>query len=243
MQIERNNLPVHVGIIMDGNGRWAERRGLPRNAGHKVGAEIFRKISRHAARQGIRYLTVYAFSTENWKRSPEEVGGIMNLMRSYLRNTEQYLKENMCVRFLGERDVLDEDIRFRMDDLERRSRGNTNLNLNIAINYGGRGEILRAARALARRYADGEVEDLRAFGEADFGELLYTAGQPDVDLVIRTGGEVRISNFLPWQCAYAEYCFTDVLWPDFTKDHFDAAVAQFAARDRRIGGVSAGLCE
>lgn len=230
-------LPLHVGIIMDGNGRWAKKRGLHRNLGHKQGADVFGKIARHAAKRGVRHLTVYAFSTENWKRPKEEVDGIMDLLRTYLKDVEKYTKDNMRICVLGERDALDADIRSRIADIERKSREYTGMTLNIALNYGGRSEILRAAKALAERYLAGGVSDLAAFGESDFSQLLYTAGQPDVDLVIRTSGEARTSNFLPWQSAYAEYVFTDTLWPDFREADFDAALEQYAARSRRLGGI------
>lgn len=237
MANSEQNLPVHVGIIMDGNGRWAKKRGLPRNVGHKQGADVFGKIARHAAKRGIRHLTVYAFSTENWRRPPEEVAGIMSLLRNYLSDVEKYTRDNMCMRILGERDALDADIREQMTDIERRSRDNTGMVLNIAFNYGGRDEILRAAKELARRYLKGEVPHLEDVDEKAFGELLYTAGQPDTDLIIRTSGEYRTSNFLPWQGAYAEYVFSDALWPDFTPKLFDQALVQYAERTRRMGGV------
>lgn len=232
-----NTLPAHVGIIMDGNGRWAKKRGLPRNLGHQQGAEVFGKISRHAAAKGIRYLTVYAFSTENWSRPPAEISGIMNLLRSYLKNSEQYSRENMRMRVLGDSAALDADIRAQIAELEQRSAHNTGMALNIALNYGSRDEILRAARSLARDYHAGRIPDLDVVDEAMFSSRLYTAGQPEVDLVIRTSGELRTSNFLLWQSAYAEYVFTEVLWPDYRPKHFDDALAQYAARIRRMGGV------
>lgn len=234
---DEHSLPAHVGIIMDGNGRWAKKRGLPRNLGHRKGAEAFSKVARHAAKRGVRYLTVYAFSTENWKRPPEEVATIMNLLRSYLDDVEQYSRDNMRLVVLGEREKLDADLCGRIADIERRSRDNTGMTLNVAFNYGGRDEILRAARELARRYVTGELQSLDNLDEAAFSGLMYTAGQPDVDLVIRTSGECRTSNFLLWQSAYAEYIFTDVLWPDFTTKHFDQALEQFAGRSRRMGGL------
>jgi undecaprenyl diphosphate synthase len=198
---------------------------------------VFGNIARHAAKTGIEALTVYAFSTENWKRPDNEVGGIMNLLREYLGDSERYASDNMRMRILGEKDRLDDDIREKIADIETRSANHTGMRLNIALNYGGRGEILTAAKRLAELYAAKAVPDLDAVSEADFGNLLYTAGLPDVDLIIRTSGEYRISNFLLWQSAYAEYVFPDVLWPDFTAKHFDAALAEYAGRGRRMGGV------
>lgn len=231
------HLPRHVGIIMDGNGRWAAKRGFTRNMGHKRGADVFGKIARHAQKVGVEYLTVYAFSTENWKRPPDEVAGIMDLLRSYLSDADRYTKDNMRVRILGDRAALDDDINRRIADMERRSSGHTGMTLNIALNYGGRDEILRAAHTLARQYLTGDLKSLDSADQEYFAGLLYTAGQPEVDLVIRTSGETRISNFLLWQSAYAEYVFTDVLWPDFSPRHFDAAIDEYARRSRRMGGI------
>jgi undecaprenyl diphosphate synthase len=237
MNQNKEALPSHVGIIMDGNGRWAKKRGLSRSMGHKRGADVFGTIARHARDVGIEALTVYAFSTENWKRPDQEVSSIMNLLREYLSDADRYEKDNMRMRILGEQDRLDDDIRQKIADIESRSASYTGMRLNIALNYGGRGEILTAARRLAELYAAREITDLAAVSEADFGNLLYTAGLPDVDLVIRTSGEYRISNFLLWQSAYAEYVFSDVLWPDFSTKDFDAALAEYANRGRRLGGV------
>lgn len=231
-----NGFPRHVGIIMDGNGRWAKRRGLTRNMGHKQGAKVFGDIVRHASSIGLGYLTVYAFSTENWKRSSEEVQGIMSLLRSYLRDMDRYRKENIRVRILGDTGPLDADIREMIAVLEQNSRNNTGLHLNIAINYGGQDELVRAARLIAEQVRDRELraEDV---DKDMLAAHLYTAGQPDTDLIIRTSGEYRISNFLLWQSAYAEFVFSDVLWPDFGPAEFDAALEEFAARSRRMGGA------
>lgn len=234
---EQESLPLHVGIIMDGNGRWAQKRGLPRSAGHKQGALVFRKIVRHAADLGIPVLTVYAFSTENWKRPRDEVAGLMSLMRSYLRDMERYKKENIKVRIIGDISVLDEDIRRDIQKLEEGSAGGARLTLNIAVSYGGRAELVMAARELARRVRDGRIPDVEAVDDETLESLLYTAGQPDVDLILRTGGERRLSNFLLWQSAYAEYVFTETLWPDFTPKHLDEAIAEFSRRTRRMGGI------
>lgn len=227
--------PVHVGIIMDGNGRWAKKRGLPRLAGHNAGAKTFGDIARHAAKTPVRYLTVYAFSTENWKRPREEVDGIMDLLRDFLKDAEKYRDDNMRFRVVGDIKGLDADLRERINHLQRESRDMDGLNLSIALNYGGRDEILHAVRSVAELYAAGGV-DLDKLGEAEFSRYLYTAGLPDVDLVIRTSGEMRTSNFLLWQSAYAEYIFTDVLWPDFRPRHFDAALEEYSKRSRRYGG-------
>ena len=235
--LRAHTIPAHVGVIMDGNGRWAKKRGLPRNLGHKQGAQTFGEIARHAARRGIAHLTVYAFSTENWRRPPEEVGAIMDLLRSYLKDVQRYKKENMRVRILGDTQPLAPDIREMIVALENNSRENTGMSLNIALNYGSRDEIMHAARRLAQEYAGGQLAELEDVDEALFSRYLYTSGQPDVDLVIRTSGENRISNFLLWQSAYAEYVFTDVLWPDFTPAHFDAALQEYATRTRRMGGL------
>ena len=220
---------------MDGNGRWAKKRGLPRNIGHKQGAKVFGDIVRYAYSIGIAHLTVYAFSTENWKRSEEEVSGIMNLLRGYLKDAKRYEKENIMVSVIGDTLILDPDLQEMIKDLESHSAKNTGTRLNIAINYGGQDEIVRAARRIAEKVAGGELA-VDSIDKDLFAEHIYTAGQPDADLIIRTGGEQRISNFLIWQSAYAEYVFTDVLWPDFTSSDFDDALEQFSARTRRLGG-------
>jgi undecaprenyl diphosphate synthase len=221
---------------MDGNGRWAEKRGLPRLGGHNRGAQAFGEIARHAAKTAVEYLTVYAFSTENWKRPPEEVAGIMDLMRKFLDDAEQYRGDNIRVRILGDRAGLEAGLREKIARLESESAQNTALNLNIALNYGGRDEILRAARAVAELYRHGAL-DIEKLDEGELGRHLYTAGMPDVDLIIRTSGEYSVSNFLPWQGAYAEYVFTDTLWPDFKPKHFDDALREYQKRTRRLGGL------
>jgi len=226
------NFPQHVGIIMDGNGRWAKKRGLPRLSGHKQGASVFGKIARHAVNSPVEYLTVFAFSTENWKRPSDEVAGIMDLLRGFLKDTERYKDDNIRVKVIGDVDALDGDIRRMITDLEDASRDKDGLVLSIAINYGGRGEILNAAKA----YAKDPGKPAR-LDEAAFSEYLYTKGIPDADLIIRTSGEMRISNFLLWQAAYAEYIFTDVLWPDFTPRHFDNALKEYSKRNRRLGNI------
>ena len=235
-QAPQQTLPTHVGIIMDGNGRWAQKRALPRNLGHKQGAAVFQKIARHAEKLGVGYLTVYAFSTENWKRPQQEVEGLLGLLRSYLKDMQRYEEENARLRVIGDISMLAQDIRQNIRLMEEKSADRTGLNLNIALCYGGRSELANAARRLAQEVREGRmaVEDI---DEEALAGRLYTAGQPDVDLIIRTGGERRVSNFLLWQSAYAEFVFSDVLWPDFGPQDFDDAIAEFARRTRRMGGV------
>lgn len=233
---QEKELPKHIGLIMDGNGRWAKKRGLPRQAGHKKGADTFRKIVRYCNKIGIGYLTVYAFSTENWKRPEEEVSAIMNLLRQYLSDAKNYKHENVQTQFIGDLSVLDKDIREKIAECEKESENFTGLHLNIAVNYGGRDELVHAARKIAQDVNSGMLS-LENITEKTIDERLYTKGQPDVDLIIRPSGEYRLSNFLPWQSAYAEYIFMDILWPDFNEKHMDKALAEFAKRNRRFGGV------
>lgn len=229
-------LPVHIGIIMDGNGRWAKKRGLPRLAGHKAGADTFKKIARYCNKIGIKYLTVYAFSTENWKRPQKEVEAIIDLLRNYLRDAENYKKENIRVRFIGDISVFDQEIRMKIAESQSESKEFTGLNLNIAINYGGKDEIVHAAKLLAKEAAEGALRS-DDIDETAFESRLYTAGQPNVDLVIRPSGEYRLSNFMVWQSAYAEFVFMNVLWPDFTEKHLNEALREYANRSRRFGGL------
>ncbi len=229
-------VPRHIGIIMDGNGRWAKQRGLPRTAGHKVGADTFQKITNYCAKIGVEVLTVYAFSTENWARPKEEVDTIMDLLRSYLKNSFKQTRKDIIVRFIGDRTPLAEDIRRMMADAEARTRDSKGMILNVAVNYGGRAEIVMAARELAQQAVNGELSPESITEELFSGEL-YTAGQPDPDLIIRPSGEHRISNFLTWQCAYSEFVDMNVLWPDFKEKHLDAAIEEFKSRDRRFGGI------
>jgi len=234
--IDKEFLPAHIGIIMDGNGRWAKKRGMPRSVGHQKGAAVFKTISRYCRDRGIKYLTVYAFSTENWKRSAEEVSGIMNLFREYLKDVKNYTKENIRVCFIGDRSVLDEDIIKLMEETEETSKDYDSMTLNIAINYGGIPEITNAVRICAEKVKNGELspEDIT---EKTIEAQLYTNGQPAPDLIIRTGGEYRLSNFLTWQSAYSELYFCDVLWPDFDKKHIDEALTEFSKRNRRFGNA------
>ncbi|TMV66641.1 di-trans,poly-cis-decaprenylcistransferase [Thioclava sp. BHET1] len=227
----------HVAIIMDGNGRWATERGWPRLVGHRRGAERVKQIVRACPDLGVRWLTVYAFSTENWKRSTEEVLGLMSIFARYIeREADGLAREGVRMRFIGDRSRLDPKLQGLMAGIEDRTAGNTRLNFTIAINYGGRNELLRAARALAAEVAAGQL-DPAAIDEAEFEAALDTRGLPAPDLVIRTSGETRISNFLLWQSAYAEYEFTPTLWPDFDVAAFRAVLDRYAHRERRFGGV------
>ncbi|MBV8189668.1 MAG: isoprenyl transferase [Alphaproteobacteria bacterium] len=229
--------PAHVAIIMDGNGRWAKARGLPRAAGHRRGADAVRRVVRGAGELGIPMLTLFAFSTENWARPADEVADLMGLLRHYLRSElDELLRNGARLRVIGNREGLPEDIVRGISDAERQTQSNTRIDVNICVNYGARDEILQATRNLARRVAAGELSPER-IDEQHFERELLTAGLPDPDLVIRTSGEQRISNFLLWQCAYAELVFVDTLWPDFGKDHLQQAIAEFRRRERRYGGI------
>jgi len=228
----------HVAIIMDGNGRWATQRGWPRLVGHRRGAERVQQIVRCAPDLGIKWLTIYAFSTENWKRSTEEVLGLMSIFARYIRReADRLAAEGVRMRFIGDRTPLDPKLQRLMSGIEARTAGLTRLNLTVAINYGGRDEIVRAVRAVAREAAEGRL-DPADLTDAALSDWLDTSGIPDPDLVIRTSGETRTSNFLPWQSAYAEYEFTATLWPDFTPAELAAILDRFANRDRRFGGVT-----
>lgn len=230
------SVPQHVGIIMDGNGRWAKKRALPRNFGHKQGAAVFKKTINWARELGIKCVTFYAFSTENWKRPTEEVNGIMNLLRQYIKDIRAAARENIRFIFLGDVTALPKDITAELLDIQNSTINNTGFIAGVALNYGGRDEITRAVRILARRVADGEITP-ESITETSVEELLYTAEMPPLDLIIRPSGEQRLSNFLIWQAAYAEFVFLDVLWPDFTKKHLELAIEEYNNRDRRFGGV------
>ena len=233
-------MPNHVAIILDGNGRWAKSKGMPRNYGHVQGAKTVEVICEEAYRMGISYLTVYAFSTENWNRPKDEVDALMKLLRNYMKTCLATAKKNrMCVRVIGDKTGLDEDIRNRIAQLEESTRQNDGLHFQIALNYGGRAEIIRAIRRMALKISEG---GLRAdeITESYFSDMLDTAGLPEPDLLIRTCGEQRISNFLLWQLAYTEFYFTDVAWPDFTKEELLRAVEAYNHRDRRYGCVGEG---
>lgn len=230
-------VPKHVAIIMDGNGRWAKKRLLPRNAGHVQGSRVVEQICEDAYHMGIQYLTVYAFSTENWKRPREEVEAIMKLLRKYLSDCiKRSTKNNMKVRVLGDKSKLDEDIKAKIEELEKISADNTGLCFQVALNYGARDEMVRAMKKMAGKLENKELS-IDEITEEAFSGFLDTRGIPDPDLVIRTSGEMRLSNFLMWQCAYSEFYFTDVLWPDFNRKELQKAVEYYAGRDRRYGGV------
>lgn len=234
---EKEILPLHIGVIMDGNGRWAKKRGLPRKMGHRAGAEAFKTIARYANKRGIRFMTMYVFSTENWKRPPDEVASIVELLRNYLNEIDRYKEDNIRIRFIGDRSAFDEDIRQKMERAEKNSLHNTGMTLNLAINYGGRDEIVHTARQLASMVKAGTLqpEDIT---EDLFSQNLYAGDEPDVDLIIRPSGEYRLSNFLIWQSAYAEYVFlNEVLWPDFKPAHFEEALREYQKRNRRFGGI------
>lgn len=229
--IEKNKLPRHVAIIMDGNGRWAKERGFSRNEGHKKGSEVVKKITNYAEKLGIEYLTVYAFSTENWKRPQDEVDGLMNLLRRYLKNhIKDTKKNNAKFRVIGDRIGLPQDIQNQIEELEGLTKDKSGIWINIAINYGGRDEIIRACRHMI----EARVEP-NALNEELFESFLDTKGIPDPDLMIRTSGEMRTSNYLPWQLAYSEFYFTPCLWPDFTTKEFDKALEEYSNRKRRFG--------
>lgn len=236
-EVVPRKIPTNLGIIMDGNGRWAKKRGLPRTAGHVTGAQVFRKIAKYCEKCGVRYLTVYAFSTENWRRPKDEVESIMNLLRQYLKESlADFQQENIVVRFIGNREELAQDIRDLIEEAEESTADKTGMTLNIALNYGGQQEILHATRALAQQVADGLL-DPNDINEKMLQDALYTGEQPPVDLILRPSGEYRLSNFLIWQSAYAEFVFMDVLWPDFKEQDLDWAFEEYARRDRRFGGV------
>ena len=232
-----NLVPQHIAIIMDGNGRWAKKRGLPRTAGHSAGAESFRRIANYCRTLGVKYLTVYAFSTENWKRSEAEVSGIMTLLGNYLKEALRDMEKNhVRFRFFGDLSRLSPKLQKLCLDAQERSSEYHEVQVNFCLNYGGRDEIIRAIRAYARDVADGKKKPTD-LDEATFDAYLDSAGVPDPELVIRPSGEMRLSNFLPWQTVYSEFVFMDVLWPDFGPAELDAAIEEFRRRNRRFGGA------
>lgn len=235
--MEELKIPQHVAIILDGNGRWAKAKGLPRTMGHAQGAKVVEDILEIADRKGIKYLTVYAFSTENWARPADEVATLMKLLRKHMIGCiKRAGKNNMCVKVIGDKSKLDEDIQQSITDVEEATKNNTGLHFQIAINYGGRDEMIRAMRKMGQKIADKTVKP-EEITEQVFEEYLDTAGMPDPDLMIRTSGEQRLSNFLMWQLAYAEFYFTSVHWPDFNEEELDKAILAYNKRDRRFGGV------
>jgi len=236
-QIDPKALPVHIAIIMDGNGRWARRRGLPRVAGHRAGIRAVREVVEGSAELGISVLTLYAFSVENWKRPQAEVSTLMQLLKQYLNiELENIHKNNIRFRTIGRTDELDSSVRAELEKGIARTRNNSGMLFNVALNYGGRAEIVDAVNRLLNNGAK-ELAAKGGISERDFAQYLYTAGQPDPDLLIRTSGELRISNFLLWQIAYAEIWVTETLWPDFKKQHLYEAIIAFQKRERRYGGL------
>ncbi|MDE6727488.1 MAG: di-trans,poly-cis-decaprenylcistransferase, partial [Oscillospiraceae bacterium] len=234
--MEITNIPQHIGFIMDGNGRWAKKRAMPRNFGHKQGADVFKKTINWCREFGVKAATFYAFSTENWRRPAEEVNGIMSLLRQYIKDIRAMSKEDVRFIFIGDLTAFDEDIRVELLDIMETSKQNTGFIAGVALNYGGRAEICNAARILAKKCVSGELsaDDIT---EESMGEALYTSEMPPLDLVIRPSGEQRLSNFMIWQAAYAEFVFMDVLWPDFKKKDLEYAIKEYAGRSRRFGGV------
>lgn len=233
----KENKLQHIAIIMDGNGRWASRQGLPRSMGHKKGAEVVKEITKAAAEKGIKYLTLYAFSTENWQRSNEEVSYLMTLLRQYLKNDLKEIKENKIrIRFIGERYMLDKDIQQSMADLEKETAEFDKMTLCIALSYGSRQEIVSAVKKTAQLAKNGDIS-IEDIDINLFSSMLYTKDIPDPDLLIRTSGEQRVSNYLLWQIAYSEFAFTDVLWPDFTPELLQQMIDNFNTRERRYGKV------
>lgn len=236
LTIDPSRLPKHIAIIMDGNGRWAAKRSLPRKAGHKAGAEALERVVTEANKLGIEHVTVYAFSTENWKRSDEEVAAIMDLLRQYLKNSfQRFLKDNVRMQVIGDVSGLDEDIQEQIKVIEKKSKEKQGMTVHIALNYGGRDELRRGFQSIAERVANGELTP-QEITEEVIESSLDTWGVPDPELVIRTSGEERISNFLLWQIAYSEFYFTDILWPDFGKKDLEKAIYYYQNRERRFGG-------
>ena len=236
--MDKAHIPAHIAIVMDGNGRWAAQRGLPRLAGHNAGMGALKEIVKRCSALGVGHLTVYAFSTENWKRPEDEVGGIFRILVAYVeKELAELHRNNVRVSILGDYSALPGEAVEKLEEALEKTNANTGLAFHIALNYGSRGEILQAVRAIAREAAEGRL-DPAAIGEAALEAHLFTAGLPDPDLVIRTSGEKRLSNFLLWQSAYSEFVFTDVYWPDFSPAHLEAAIEEFQHRSRRFGGVS-----
>ena len=236
VEIDMENIPAHIGIIMDGNGRWAKKRGLPRSDGHRAGAKTLEDITDYCGKIGVRFLTVYAFSTENWKRPKAEVDAIMELIYEYLSNMEKLVGGKDCrIRVIGDKSALNEKLREKIAEVEEYTGKRTGPTLNIALNYGGRDEIIRAAKAAAEAVKNGDIstEDIT---EEYMSAQMYTGDNPPVDLIIRPSGEKRLSNFLLWQCAYSEFWYSDICWPDFTEKHMRQAIAEYQKRNRRFGG-------
>lgn len=233
-------LPQHIGFIMDGNGRWAKQRGLERSEGHKEGARTFRKIGEYCADVGIKYMTFYAFSTENWNRPKSEVMALMKLFREYLKEGDERIAENdirqMKLKFIGERDKLPSDLVKLIEKAERESAKYDKVTVNIALNYGGRAEITHSVKEIASLVKEGKL-DVDDITEQTVSDNIYTAGQPDPDIIVRPSGEYRLSNFMTWQSAYSEFWFSDILWPDFTEENVNEILEDYQKRNRRFGGV------
>lgn len=233
--MEKQKMPKHIAIIMDGNRRWAKKRNLPTKLGHKQGAETLKKLARYANKIGLGYLTVYAFSTENWKRTEEEVNALMTLLQNYLEDfAKEADTENIVIRVLGDRKPLSDKLNEKIDEAIERTKNNTGTIFNIALNYGGRDEIVHATKTIAEKVKNGEI-DVDDINEELVSKCLYTGGIPDPDLLIRTSGEIRLSGFLPWQSVYSEFYFIDKLWPDFTSDDLDEAIKVYGSRKINIG--------
>ncbi|MBE3592643.1 MAG: isoprenyl transferase [Thermoanaerobacter sp.] len=236
-KIDKNKLPIHIGIIMDGNGRWAQKRGMMRFYGHKAGVNAVREVVKASRELGIKYLTLYAFSTENWKRPKEEVNFLMDLLVEYLsKEVDELNKNNVLINFIGDISVLPQKCKIEIDRAQNVTKNNSGLVLNIALNYGGRDEIIKAVKKICTKILNNELS-IEEITEQTISENLYTKNQPDPDLIIRTSGEKRLSNFLLWQSAYSELWFTEVLWPDFSKEHLIEAILYYQTRQRRFGGV------
>lgn len=236
-KIDYERLPQHIGVIMDGNGRWAKKRGLPRSAGHSAGADTLKKIVTECNKMGIGYITVYAFSTENWSRPKDEVDYLMNLLMDYLKNAETTLAgENVVIKAIGSRKELSDELCRQIEKTEKFTSKNDGIVMNIALNYGAREEIVKAVREIAGEVKEGKT-DVDSITSDGISQHLYTAAQPDPDLIIRTSGELRLSNFMLWQAAYSELWFTDKLWPDFSVNDLHQAIIDFQNRNRRFGGV------
>jgi len=237
VKIDMDNIPKHIGIIMDGNGRWAKRRGLKRSDGHRAGAKTLEDITDYCSKIGVKFLTVYAFSTENWKRDKAEVDAIMELIYEYMSNMENLIGGKDCrIRVIGDRSRLSDKLNAKILEVEDYTKDRTGPTLNIALNYGGRDEILRAARLAAQAVSEGKIT-ADGIDEKYMSSLMYTGDNPEVDLIIRPSGEKRLSNFLLWQCAYSEFWFSNTCWPDFTPKHMRIAIAEYQKRNRRFGGV------
>lgn len=237
VRVDKMSFPKHIAIILDGNGRWAKKRGLPRSAGHSMGAKNLENVVRYLKDTSVRYLTVYAFSTENWKRPKDEVDDLMALLEKYLRNYDELLGgEDVRLKIIGRKEGLSDTLIDLINEVEEKSKNRKQLTVNIALNYGGRQEICDAAKKIAEDVKSGKI-DVSDIDENLFNDYIYTKNIPDPDLIIRPSGEERLSNFLLWQCAYSEFWFSNVCWPDFTPDKLEGAVADFQKRSRRFGGV------